>query len=168
MCTAKNKPAGGELNALQKSKTCTCCAGIMSGWRVLSCSSWRRRSRSPWNRSTSCSRAGDRTTTVSHICSLHTPWSNLSSLTQSTLHLYIYSLTPPDVCKYVSTPSECTFIILDKQRWADASVDEEQCMVGDVNIFLTDPTEPSLAELEIMIAGHRRCFHGNFTPLLEL
>ncbi len=48
---------------------------------------------------------------------------------------------------------ECTFIILDKQRWADGSVEEEQCMVGDVNIFLTDPTDPSLAELEIMIAG---------------
>lgn len=54
---------------------------------------------------------------------------------------------------------ECTFIILDKQRWADASVDEEQCMVGDVNIFLTDPTEPSLAELEVMIAGTNG-FHG--------
>ncbi|KAM9716934.1 alpha/beta-tubulin-N-acetyltransferase 9 [Menidia menidia] len=47
---------------------------------------------------------------------------------------------------------KCTFIILDKQRLADASVQEEQCMVGDVNIFLTDPTDPSLAELEIMIA----------------
>ncbi|KAM6896972.1 alpha/beta-tubulin-N-acetyltransferase 9 [Xenentodon cancila] len=47
---------------------------------------------------------------------------------------------------------KCTFIILDKQRWADPSVEVEQCMVGDVNIFLTDPTEPSLAELEVMIA----------------
>ncbi|GAA6214490.1 N-acetyltransferase 9 isoform X2 [Lates japonicus] len=47
---------------------------------------------------------------------------------------------------------KCTFIILDKQRWADPSVEEEQCMVGDVNIFLTDSTDPSLAELEIMIA----------------
>ncbi|XP_039991244.1 N-acetyltransferase 9 [Xiphias gladius] len=47
---------------------------------------------------------------------------------------------------------KCTFIILDKQRWADSSLEEEQCMVGDVNIFLTDPTDPSLAELEIMIA----------------
>ncbi|XP_040923387.1 N-acetyltransferase 9 [Toxotes jaculatrix] len=47
---------------------------------------------------------------------------------------------------------KCTFIILDKQRWADPSVEEEQCMVGDVNIFLTDPTDPTLAELEIMIA----------------
>lgn len=48
---------------------------------------------------------------------------------------------------------ECTFIIVDKQRWADPGLDEEQCMVGDVNIFLTDPAEPSLAELEVMIAG---------------
>ncbi|XP_029313077.1 alpha/beta-tubulin-N-acetyltransferase 9 [Cottoperca gobio] len=52
---------------------------------------------------------------------------------------------------------KCTFIILDKQQWADSSVGEEQCMVGDVNIFLTDPTDLSLAELEVMIAepGHR-------------
>lgn len=47
---------------------------------------------------------------------------------------------------------KCTFIILDKQRWADPTVQEEQCMVGDVNIFLTDPSDPSLAELEVMIA----------------
>ncbi|XP_012718170.2 N-acetyltransferase 9 isoform X2 [Fundulus heteroclitus] len=47
---------------------------------------------------------------------------------------------------------KCTFIILDKQRWADPGVEEEQCMVGDVNIFLTDPLDPSLAELEVMIA----------------
>ncbi|XP_067344640.1 N-acetyltransferase 9 isoform X1 [Channa argus] len=47
---------------------------------------------------------------------------------------------------------KCTFIILDKQRWADSSLEEEQCMVGDVNIFLTDPTDLSLAEIEIMIA----------------
>ena len=48
---------------------------------------------------------------------------------------------------------ECTFIILDKQLWTDPGVEEEQCMVGDVNIFLTDPSDPTLAELEIMIAG---------------
>jgi len=30
-------------------------------------------------------------------------------------------------------------------------------MVGDVNIFLTDPSDPSLAELEIMIAGCKGC-----------
>ncbi|XP_075950140.1 alpha/beta-tubulin-N-acetyltransferase 9 [Anarhichas minor] len=58
---------------------------------------------------------------------------------------------------------KCTFIILDKQRWADSSVEEEQCMVGDVNIFLTDPTDPTLAELEIMIAepSHRGKGIGN-------
>ncbi|CAB1419420.1 unnamed protein product [Pleuronectes platessa] len=47
---------------------------------------------------------------------------------------------------------KCTFIILDKQLWTAPGVEEEQCMLGDVNIFLTDPTDPSLAELEIMIA----------------
>ncbi|KAK0134351.1 N-acetyltransferase 9 [Merluccius polli] len=47
---------------------------------------------------------------------------------------------------------KCTFIILDKQLWSDPMVQEEQCMVGDVNIFLTDPNDFSLAELEIMIA----------------
>ncbi|KAM9426260.1 alpha/beta-tubulin-N-acetyltransferase 9 [Pholidichthys leucotaenia] len=47
---------------------------------------------------------------------------------------------------------KCTFIILDKQRWVDLSLQEEHCMVGDVNIFLTDPTDPTVAELEIMIA----------------
>ncbi|XP_028823011.1 alpha/beta-tubulin-N-acetyltransferase 9 isoform X1 [Denticeps clupeoides] len=52
---------------------------------------------------------------------------------------------------------KCTFIILDKHAWADPASREEDCMVGDVNIFLTDPQEPSLAELEIMIAepGYR-------------
>ncbi|XP_041830842.1 N-acetyltransferase 9 [Melanotaenia boesemani] len=50
---------------------------------------------------------------------------------------------------------KCTFIILDKQQWADPSVEEEQCMVGDVNIFLTDPSDLSLAELEIMVAEPR-------------
>ncbi|XP_008305262.1 alpha/beta-tubulin-N-acetyltransferase 9 [Stegastes partitus] len=50
---------------------------------------------------------------------------------------------------------KCTFIILDKQRWMDSSLEEEQCMVGDVNIFLTDPADPSLAELEVMIAEPR-------------
>ncbi|XP_029132626.1 N-acetyltransferase 9 isoform X2 [Labrus bergylta] len=47
---------------------------------------------------------------------------------------------------------KCTFIILDKQLWADSSVEEEKCMVGDVNLFLTDPSDPTSAELEIMIA----------------
>ncbi|XP_061120816.1 N-acetyltransferase 9 [Syngnathus typhle] len=47
---------------------------------------------------------------------------------------------------------KCTFIILDKRRWADSGAEEVQCMIGDVNIFLTDPTDPSQAELEIMIA----------------
>uniref|UniRef100_A0A3Q3K7K2 N-acetyltransferase domain-containing protein n=1 Tax=Monopterus albus TaxID=43700 RepID=A0A3Q3K7K2_MONAL len=35
---------------------------------------------------------------------------------------------------------------------ADPSIEEEQCTVGDVNMFLADPTDLSSAELEIMIA----------------
>uniref|UniRef100_A0A3Q3JED5 Uncharacterized protein n=1 Tax=Monopterus albus TaxID=43700 RepID=A0A3Q3JED5_MONAL len=52
-----------------------------------------------------------------------------------------------------SKTSSCTFIILDKQQWADPCIEEEQCMVGDFNMFLMDPTDLSSAELEIMIAG---------------
>uniref|UniRef100_A0A3Q3J214 N-acetyltransferase domain-containing protein n=1 Tax=Monopterus albus TaxID=43700 RepID=A0A3Q3J214_MONAL len=47
---------------------------------------------------------------------------------------------------------KCTFIILDKQRWTDPSIEEEQCTVGDVNMFLMDQTDLSSAELEIIIA----------------
>ncbi|KAL2101792.1 hypothetical protein ACEWY4_003553 [Coilia grayii] len=47
---------------------------------------------------------------------------------------------------------KCTFIVLDKQKWAEPSVPEEQCMLGDVNVFLTDPDDRSLAEVEVMIA----------------
>ncbi|KAI1896656.1 hypothetical protein AGOR_G00097010 [Albula goreensis] len=37
---------------------------------------------------------------------------------------------------------KCTFIILDKKLWANPDVQEQECMVGDVNIFLTDPSDP--------------------------
>lgn len=46
---------------------------------------------------------------------------------------------------------ECTFIVLDTERWPGQA--DEDCMVGDVNLFLTDPEDPTLAEIEIMIAG---------------
>uniref|UniRef100_A0A3Q3R3A0 Uncharacterized protein n=1 Tax=Monopterus albus TaxID=43700 RepID=A0A3Q3R3A0_MONAL len=58
-----------------------------------------------------------------------------------------------------SKTSSCTFIILDKQQWADPSIEEEQCTVGDVNMFLTEPTDLSLAELEITIAGDAQCVY---------
>ncbi|KAM3909958.1 alpha/beta-tubulin-N-acetyltransferase 9 isoform 2-T2 [Leptodactylus fuscus] len=47
---------------------------------------------------------------------------------------------------------KCTFIILERGRW-DGGCPEDQCMVGDVNLFMVDPENPSLAEIEIMIAG---------------
>uniref|UniRef100_A0A8C5R4W4 Alpha/beta-tubulin-N-acetyltransferase 9 n=1 Tax=Leptobrachium leishanense TaxID=445787 RepID=A0A8C5R4W4_9ANUR len=46
---------------------------------------------------------------------------------------------------------KCTFIILDALRW-DQGFPEEQCMVGDVNLFLIDSENPAIAEIEIMIA----------------
>ncbi|XP_048466731.1 N-acetyltransferase 9 isoform X2 [Rhincodon typus] len=47
---------------------------------------------------------------------------------------------------------KCTFIVLDKLKWVSDSCTEEDCMVGDVNLFLTDPEDPTTAEIEIMIA----------------
>uniref|UniRef100_UPI00398E78DF alpha/beta-tubulin-N-acetyltransferase 9-like n=1 Tax=Pristiophorus japonicus TaxID=55135 RepID=UPI00398E78DF len=47
---------------------------------------------------------------------------------------------------------KCTFIVLDKLRWVSGLCTEEDCMVGDVNVFLTDPEDPTMAEIEIMIA----------------
>ncbi|XP_075702617.1 alpha/beta-tubulin-N-acetyltransferase 9 isoform X2 [Rhinoderma darwinii] len=46
---------------------------------------------------------------------------------------------------------KCTFIILDRQQW-DQGCPEDECMVGDVNLFMVDTENPSLAEIEIMIA----------------
>ncbi|XP_063315128.1 alpha/beta-tubulin-N-acetyltransferase 9 [Pelobates fuscus] len=46
---------------------------------------------------------------------------------------------------------KCTFIILDALKW-EQGCPEEQCMVGDVNLFLTESENPGLAEIEIMIA----------------
>ncbi|XP_078426938.1 alpha/beta-tubulin-N-acetyltransferase 9 isoform X2 [Cetorhinus maximus] len=47
---------------------------------------------------------------------------------------------------------KCTFIVLDKLRWVSGLCTEEDCMVGDVNLFLTDPEDTTVAEIEIMIA----------------
>lgn len=46
---------------------------------------------------------------------------------------------------------KCTFIILDRAQW-DQGCPENQCMVGDVNLFMVDPENPLLAEIEVMIA----------------
>ncbi|XP_063208514.1 alpha/beta-tubulin-N-acetyltransferase 9 isoform X3 [Chroicocephalus ridibundus] len=47
---------------------------------------------------------------------------------------------------------KCTFIVLDRERWSGQARAEEDCMVGDVNLFLTDAQDPTLGEIEIMIA----------------
>ncbi|XP_012893147.1 PREDICTED: N-acetyltransferase 9 isoform X3 [Dipodomys ordii] len=49
---------------------------------------------------------------------------------------------------------KCTFIVLDAEKWrAGPSPSEESCMTGDVNLFLTDLEDPTLGEIEVMIAG---------------
>ena len=40
-----------------------------------------------------------------------------------------------------------------EKRQAQPGPSEESCMAGDVNLFLTDPGDPSLGEIEVMIAG---------------
>ncbi|XP_015735827.1 N-acetyltransferase 9 isoform X2 [Coturnix japonica] len=47
---------------------------------------------------------------------------------------------------------KCTFIVLDRERWSEQGCRDEDCMVGDVNLFLTDTEDPTLGEIEIMIA----------------
>uniref|UniRef100_A0A8D0L7D4 Alpha/beta-tubulin-N-acetyltransferase 9 n=1 Tax=Sphenodon punctatus TaxID=8508 RepID=A0A8D0L7D4_SPHPU len=47
---------------------------------------------------------------------------------------------------------KCTFIVLDTARWSGQAGVEEECMVGDVNLFLTDFEDPALGEIEVMIA----------------
>ncbi|XP_030089299.1 alpha/beta-tubulin-N-acetyltransferase 9 isoform X3 [Serinus canaria] len=45
---------------------------------------------------------------------------------------------------------KCTFIVLDSERWPGQA--EENSMVGDVNLFLTNAEDPTVGEIEIMIA----------------
>ncbi|XP_023585022.1 alpha/beta-tubulin-N-acetyltransferase 9 isoform X2 [Trichechus manatus latirostris] len=40
----------------------------------------------------------------------------------------------------------------DKKWQAQPGVTEESCMAGDVNLFLTDPGDPAVGEIEVMIA----------------
>ncbi|XP_069785393.1 alpha/beta-tubulin-N-acetyltransferase 9 isoform X2 [Narcine bancroftii] len=47
---------------------------------------------------------------------------------------------------------KCTFIVLDKMKWESGLCTEEDCMVGDVNLFFTDPEDLTVAEIEVMIA----------------
>lgn len=62
-------------------------------------------------------------------------------------------MCPENAATVLFSP-ECTFIVLDTARWAGQERADEDCMVGDVNLFLTDAEDPTLGEIEIMIAGH--------------
>ncbi|XP_043353516.1 N-acetyltransferase 9 isoform X3 [Dermochelys coriacea] len=52
----------------------------------------------------------------------------------------------------VAPKAKCTFIVLETERWSGQAGTEEDCMVGDVNLFLTDMEDPTVGEIEVMIA----------------
>uniref|UniRef100_A0A670XN64 N-acetyltransferase 9 n=1 Tax=Pseudonaja textilis TaxID=8673 RepID=A0A670XN64_PSETE len=56
-------------------------------------------------------------------------------------------------CSWREDADKCTFIILDAEKWSSQKASEEDCMVGDVNLFLTNSEDPTVGEIEIMIAG---------------
>nr|XP_027811571.1 N-acetyltransferase 9 isoform X4 [Marmota flaviventris] len=57
-------------------------------------------------------------------------------------------------CSWREDADKCTFIVLDAEKWQTQPVPtEESCMAGDVNLFLTDIEDPTLGEIEVMIAG---------------
>ncbi|XP_057377473.1 alpha/beta-tubulin-N-acetyltransferase 9-like [Daphnia carinata] len=64
---------------------------------------------------------------------------------------------------------KCTFIVLDKAKYEETN-DEVDSMIGDTNIFMTDNTDVTLAEIEIMIAEtcYRRNGRGKESTLLML
>ncbi|XP_063149265.1 alpha/beta-tubulin-N-acetyltransferase 9 isoform X2 [Candoia aspera] len=55
-------------------------------------------------------------------------------------------------CSWREDTDKCTFIILDAEKWTRQKATEEDCMVGDVNLFLTNREDPTVGEMEIMIA----------------
>ncbi|KAK9820273.1 hypothetical protein WJX72_008468 [[Myrmecia] bisecta] len=60
---------------------------------------------------------------------------------------------------WADDPKKCTFIILDRARPDTAGTEEHGGgMAGDVNVFLNDLDDPTVGEIEVMVAegGSRR------------
>lgn len=74
-------------------------------------------------------------------------------------HYRVFSIFSVGSAVFFLSP-ECTFIVLDAEKWSRQKATEEDCMVGDVNLFLTDPENPALGEVEVMIAGTFNAFNN--------
>lgn len=53
---------------------------------------------------------------------------------------------------WAEDPKKCTFIVSAKDSFADNAF---AAMIGDVNLFLNDRDDPSIAEIEVMIAEEK-------------
>lgn len=52
---------------------------------------------------------------------------------------------------WVRDADKCTFIVLDKPVF-EKTRDKVSSMIGDTNLYFTDPSDPLLGEIEVMIA----------------
>ncbi|XP_034264610.1 alpha/beta-tubulin-N-acetyltransferase 9 isoform X2 [Pantherophis guttatus] len=71
-------------------------------------------------------------------------------------------------CSWREDADKCTFIILDAEKWSSQKATEEDCMVGDVNLFLTNSEDPTVGEIEIMIAGITHLGLATFEAKIKL
>eukprot|EP00048_Salpingoeca_helianthica_P008813 m.126959 g.126959 ORF g.126959 m.126959 type:complete len:204 (+) comp14698_c0_seq1:172-783(+) len=76
---------------------------------------------------------------------------------------------------WLEDTNKCTFIVLDNAQLPTdrpATQSEEiSAMIGDVNIFLNDPDDAHVGEIEVMIAEPaargRRCGHAAVTAMMQ-
>ncbi|XP_060096788.1 alpha/beta-tubulin-N-acetyltransferase 9-like [Heteronotia binoei] len=73
-------------------------------------------------------------------------------------------------CSWQEDTDKCTFIIHGTDKWSrqlgsgpgseEVQASGEDCMVGNVNLFLTDSEDPTLGKIEVMIGEASYCGRG--------